>query len=139
VLRFSTSLRGRVPARAGHPVRARKRALRERNALLQLGRHDRLGEPVGAAGTTASGQGHRRRGRGTGGNAALALVTSGIGQVHCIDRDVVQLSNLKRHVLFTETDIGRPKVDTGHRLVEPSSTGQGKGVNLHGRDRDSRT
>jgi molybdopterin/thiamine biosynthesis adenylyltransferase len=48
---------------------------------------------------------------GTGGNAALALVASGVGQVHCIDRDVVELSNLNRQILFTEADIGRPKVE----------------------------
>ena len=59
---------------------------------------------------------------GTGGNAALALVTSGVGQVHCVDRDVIELSNLNRQVLFTEADIGRPKVDTAvERLQQHNS------------------
>lgn len=47
---------------------------------------------------------------GTGGNAALALAMSGVGQLHCVDADTVELSNLNRQVLFTEADLGRPKV-----------------------------
>lgn len=46
---------------------------------------------------------------GTGGNAAMALAASGIGRLRCIDRDVVELSNLNRQVLYTEADLGRPK------------------------------
>lgn len=48
---------------------------------------------------------------GTGGNAALALASSGVGELHCVDRDVVELSNLNRQILFTEPDIGRPKAE----------------------------
>jgi len=48
---------------------------------------------------------------GVGCVAALELVMSGVGRVHCIDPDVVELSNLNRQVLFTGRDIGRPKVD----------------------------
>lgn len=48
---------------------------------------------------------------GTGGNAALALAASGVGRLHCVDYDTVELSNLNRQVLYTEDDIGRPKVD----------------------------
>jgi molybdopterin-synthase adenylyltransferase len=47
---------------------------------------------------------------GTGGAAAMALASSGIGQLHCVDPDEVELSNLGRQVLYTEDDIGRPKV-----------------------------
>ncbi|MEU7797343.1 ThiF family adenylyltransferase [Micromonospora tulbaghiae] len=46
---------------------------------------------------------------GTGGNAALALAMSGVGHVHCVDCDDVELSNLNRQALFTEADVGRPK------------------------------
>jgi len=48
---------------------------------------------------------------GTGGVAALALAASGVGHLHCVDPDVVELSNLCRQILYTEDDIGIPKVD----------------------------
>jgi molybdopterin/thiamine biosynthesis adenylyltransferase len=48
---------------------------------------------------------------GTGGSAVLALVASGVGRVHCVDSDVVELSNLNRQVLYGEADIGRPKAE----------------------------
>jgi molybdopterin/thiamine biosynthesis adenylyltransferase len=48
---------------------------------------------------------------GTGTVAVQALVTSGVGAIHCMDGDVVELSNLNRQVLYTEADIGLAKVD----------------------------
>jgi len=48
---------------------------------------------------------------GTGGAAALALAASGVGRLHCIDADTVELSNLNRQVLYTEGDLGKPKAD----------------------------
>jgi molybdopterin/thiamine biosynthesis adenylyltransferase len=48
---------------------------------------------------------------GTGGAAAQILVASGVGQVHAVDPDVVELSNLNRQLLYTEADIGRPKAE----------------------------
>jgi molybdopterin-synthase adenylyltransferase len=48
---------------------------------------------------------------GTGGVAALALAASGVGQLHCVDPDVVELSNLSRQVIYSEDDLGRPKAD----------------------------
>jgi molybdopterin-synthase adenylyltransferase len=57
---------------------------------------------------------------GTGGAAALALAASGVGHLRCVDHDTVELSNLSRQVLFSEDDIGKPKVDSAvarlHRL-----------------------
>jgi len=49
---------------------------------------------------------------GTGGTAALALAASGVGHLHCVDPDEVELSNLSRQVLYTEKDIGQPKADS---------------------------
>lgn len=48
---------------------------------------------------------------GTGAMAALALAASGIGRLHCIDADTVELSNLNRQALYTEDDLGKPKAD----------------------------
>lgn len=48
---------------------------------------------------------------GTGGAAAMALAASGVGRLHCVDHDLVELSNLCRQVLYSESDIGQPKAD----------------------------
>lgn len=48
---------------------------------------------------------------GTGGQAALSLVASGVGRLHCVEPDVVELSNLNRQILYREDDIGRPKLE----------------------------
>jgi molybdopterin/thiamine biosynthesis adenylyltransferase len=49
---------------------------------------------------------------GTGGIAAMALAASGVGHLHCVDPDEVELSNLSRQVLYTEDDIGAAKADS---------------------------
>src|SRR5882724_6070746 len=48
---------------------------------------------------------------GTGSSIAMSLVAAGIGKVHCIDFDRVEESNLSRQLLYTEDDIGLPKVE----------------------------
>ncbi|MDH6143603.1 molybdopterin/thiamine biosynthesis adenylyltransferase [Kitasatospora sp. GP30] len=48
---------------------------------------------------------------GTGSHAAWALAAAGVGRVHCVDPDRVELSNLTRQVLYTEADLGRPKAE----------------------------
>ncbi|MFI7577888.1 HesA/MoeB/ThiF family protein [Micromonospora sp. NPDC049497] len=66
---------------------------------------------------------------GTGGVAATALAASGVGRLVCVDPDVVELSNLNRQVLYTERDIGRPKVDVAvDRLRALNSTVEVSGV-----------
>lgn len=50
---------------------------------------------------------------GIGSAVAASLAASGVGAIHCVDGDRVELSNLNRQLLFSEADIGRSKVDAG--------------------------
>ena len=43
-------------------------------------------------------------------NIASNLTRAGIGIIKIIDRDIVELNNLQRQILFNEADIGKPKV-----------------------------
>jgi len=54
---------------------------------------------------------------GTGSAVAASLAASGIGHIHCVDKDTIELSNLSRQFLYREADIGRPKAEvTAARL-----------------------
>ena len=48
---------------------------------------------------------------GVGGTCFEALVRSGVIQIIIIDKDVVDVTNLNRQILFTSEDIGKTKVD----------------------------
>lgn len=59
---------------------------------------------------------------GAGSHAAWALAASGVGALHCVDPDVVEVTNLTRQVLYTESDLGRPKVEAlAERLRQVNS------------------
>ncbi|MBI2148841.1 ThiF family adenylyltransferase [Candidatus Woesearchaeota archaeon] len=45
------------------------------------------------------------------------LARSGIGKIKIIDRDIIELSNLQRQTLFTEEDLGKPKVVVGKEKI----------------------
>ena len=59
---------------------------------------------------------------GTGGAAALALASTGVGRLHLVDRDVVDLSNLNRQLLYLESDLSRPKVDAAVRRLRQTNS-----------------
>jgi bacteriocin biosynthesis cyclodehydratase domain-containing protein len=48
---------------------------------------------------------------GLGGWSALSLACCGVGEMLLVDGDLVEESNLNRQVLYSEADIGRPKVE----------------------------
>ena len=47
-----------------------------------------------------------------GSNIANLMVRAGVGEILIVDRDFVELGNLHRQVLFSETDIGKSKSET---------------------------
>ncbi|MCM2420611.1 ThiF family adenylyltransferase [Streptomyces sp. RKAG293] len=48
---------------------------------------------------------------GTGSHAAWSLAAAGVGHIHCVDGDTVELSNLTRQALYTEADLDRAKAE----------------------------
>jgi molybdopterin/thiamine biosynthesis adenylyltransferase len=54
---------------------------------------------------------------GAGGFAAHGLVASGVGNLHCVDPDVIELSNLNRQPLYREPDVGTAKIDVALRQL----------------------
>ncbi|MFJ9349083.1 HesA/MoeB/ThiF family protein [Streptomyces sp. NPDC101237] len=72
---------------------------------------------------------------GTGGAAARDLVASGVGRLHCVEPDVVELSNLNRQTLFGERDLGTPKIDaalTALRALNSDATVTGERREVRG-------
>ncbi len=48
---------------------------------------------------------------GLGSPIAMQLTAMGVGYIRLVDRDVVELSNLHRQILYTDADIGKVKVE----------------------------
>ena len=53
-----------------------------------------------------------------GGFIANNLVRGGLGTIRIIDRDIVELNNLQRQILFDEEDIGKPKASTAFEKLK---------------------
>jgi molybdopterin/thiamine biosynthesis adenylyltransferase/Zn-dependent protease len=56
---------------------------------------------------------------GMGSHVAWNLAACGVGELHLVDGDTVELSNLNRQLFYTPADVGRPKVEVAaERLAE---------------------
>jgi molybdopterin/thiamine biosynthesis adenylyltransferase/rhodanese-related sulfurtransferase len=54
---------------------------------------------------------------GLGCSTAQHLVAAGVGTVGLLDYDLVDISNLNRQILYTEMDVGQPKVEVAGRAL----------------------
>lgn len=54
---------------------------------------------------------------GLGSPVALYLTAAGVGCLGLVDDDVVSVSNLQRQVLYTEAEVGQPKVECARRRL----------------------
>ncbi|GBC74176.1 putative adenylyltransferase/sulfurtransferase MoeZ [archaeon HR05] len=60
---------------------------------------------------------------GLGSPIAMQLTAMGVGYIRLVDRDVVELSNLHRQMLYTDADIGKVKVEAAAsrlKAINPS-------------------
>jgi molybdopterin-synthase adenylyltransferase len=55
---------------------------------------------------------------GLGSPIAMQLAAMGVGYIRIVDRDVVELSNLHRQILYTDDDIGYVKVERAARRLK---------------------
>lgn len=60
---------------------------------------------------------------GLGAPVALYLTAAGVGTLHLVDPDMVDLTNLQRQVLFRDTDRGAQKVDVAARELAALNPG----------------
>lgn len=59
---------------------------------------------------------------GLGSVVSMYLAGAGIGNIILVDSDVVSISNLQRQVLYTEKEVGMPKVEcAARRLMDQNS------------------
>lgn len=55
---------------------------------------------------------------GLGSAVAVYLATSGVGKIHLVDFDNVDISNLHRQVFFEIVDVGKPKAETLAKFIK---------------------
>ncbi len=55
---------------------------------------------------------------GLGSPLGLYLASAGIGRIGLVDFDVVEITNLQRQILFTQADVGRPKLEAAKERLK---------------------
>ncbi|MDG6220313.1 MAG: HesA/MoeB/ThiF family protein, partial [Candidatus Thermoplasmatota archaeon] len=55
---------------------------------------------------------------GLGATASMLLARCGVGSLIIIDRDIVELHNLQRQILYLEEDVGKPKAKVAKERLE---------------------
>lgn len=55
---------------------------------------------------------------GLGSAASLYLTAAGVGKLILVDRDVLEISNLNRQVLYSESGLGAPKVELASKRLK---------------------
>ncbi len=55
---------------------------------------------------------------GLGSVTATQLTALGVGHLRLFDKDIVELSNLQRQMLYREKDVGKPKVNAAKKFLE---------------------
>ncbi len=60
---------------------------------------------------------------GLGSAAAPYLAAAGVGHITLVDHDQVELTNLQRQIMHTESSLGSSKVDSGKVFLEHLNTG----------------
>lgn len=71
---------------------------------------------------------------GLGNPVAIRLVAMGIGTIRIVDRDVIELSNLPRQIMFNDSDVGKVKVEAAAeklRRLNPNCTVQAIGASVN--------
>eukprot|EP01120_Amphizonella_sp_Union-15-10_P000567 TRINITY_DN10602_c0_g1_i1.p1 TRINITY_DN10602_c0_g1~~TRINITY_DN10602_c0_g1_i1.p1 ORF type:complete len:236 (-),score=36.42 TRINITY_DN10602_c0_g1_i1:64-771(-) len=68
---------------------------------------------------------------GIGCTVAFALARLGIKKIILWDKDVVELSNLNRQILFSRADVGRPKVDAAADGLKPHLIGKTEVIKIN--------
>lgn len=60
---------------------------------------------------------------GLGCPVAIYLAATGVGELHIVDRDRVEVSNLQRQILYSDRDLGQEKVSAGARALRAQHPG----------------
>jgi molybdopterin/thiamine biosynthesis adenylyltransferase/rhodanese-related sulfurtransferase len=60
---------------------------------------------------------------GLGSPAALYLAAAGVGQIGLVDFDTVDASNLQRQILYSASDVGRPKISAAAERISGLNPG----------------